>query len=281
MWFPCFSALQNSIVLKYWLVFLHLVIFMLDSACSNVIIFKFVLTNHCLYHIWILSRRISRDSEKLLGSWVTCGHVTLHVQTGSQHLKGKLIFPERIAQKNVVKWSDGTHQLQVQDDCWSFPGNIPAWPTALQIAHVLGTTRKVSFTVQMIGNFPNSNSALERTSPVKWRPKTSMEKPWLVELSLEWQRVRGWPSLYFVSFFGYGRTDFHPAVGYWALLCFIISQQILFFQRHACINTRDGVSSIRIIPWEEFEGTFWGFCFHLFVFKGISCTPDWSRIHSV
>lgn len=114
MWFPCFSALQNSIVLKYWLVFLHLVIFMLDSACSNVIIFKFVLTNHCLYHIWILSRRTSRDSEKLPGSWVNLWPRYTSRTNGFTASERKTDLPRRIAQKNVVKWSDGTHQLQVR-----------------------------------------------------------------------------------------------------------------------------------------------------------------------
>lgn len=74
----------------------------------------------------------------------------------------------------------------------------------------------------MIGNFPNYNFALERTSQVKWRVKSAMEmiqsntitlrKTLLAELSrmVMWM----WMTFYFVSFFVYGRPEFHPAVEY-------------------------------------------------------------------
>lgn len=46
-------------------------------------------------------------------------------------------------------------------------------------------------------------------------------------------------------------------------------------------HKRDGLSIIRIIPCEVFEGTVCEGFAPVFVFKGISCTPDWPQIHSV
>jgi hypothetical protein len=54
--------------------------------------------------------------------------------------------------------------------------------------------------------------------------------------------------------------------------------------RGAPVLTRkiDGVSIIRIIlPCNVFEGTVCEGFVSIFVFKGISCTPDWPQIHSV
>lgn len=168
-------------------------------------------------------------------------------------------------------WLSGVMELTscrcVRDDCWSFPGNVPAWPTAPQIAHVLGTTRKVSFTVQMIGNFPNSNSALERTSPVKWRLKTGME---IIQSNTNtWRNPGLLNSLWIGNEYADGLLSTLCLSLGMVELTFILLWDIehfftslspnkFFFSRDIPVltNTRDGISSIRIIPWEEFEGTF-------------------------